>query len=152
MFTDQERRIFSFHDGEKQRFADPMAFHRQLFAVVKGERLDELLAEYFGAAEEEGKPPPTVEAVAASQAAWVALVEVGYKAFGLSRIDMNSGKGTTDEEAFNVLYSFLLFRQKKASPEENSPTCSPLPVSLPSADSSSPTINTSPSGVAAITL
>ncbi len=125
---DQSRHVFTYHDGTRQRRADPLA------AVAALEATDPKFAEHLAELDAKEKPdvalPPGVvadEVQAGRKEAVAKLLEATRAAFGLKPLDDTGG--LTEAETMGVLAAFIFWMAKAAEdarPFENSqPRASP---------------------------
>lgn len=119
-FTEEQRKVFDFHDGERQRFADPLRLRRQLV-----QRLGDpaaLVAKMNRTNAAMGDSATIMEGLAATDQ----LVAGARDVFGMPSIDEATGKGTTDAMVLGVLRHFFRFcggpRIDAAPPQPTSPS------------------------------
>lgn len=101
MFTDDERRIFPYWNGEAAVCGDPLAVRRRLTLALQGGGVNALLQEANGADE------------LAAAAATGRLVDAVRQAFEMAPFDPATGRGATEEDCRRALRSFSDFLEKK---------------------------------------
>lgn len=141
MFPAESRNVFSYHDGQRQRYADPLRVRRLLQKETGGElwhvwslanevqkalgrmaRAERSPAEAGATAElPEG---PSAEMFAAEEA----LLDAARVAFDLPPFDPDTGEGATEEVCRRCLSSWLDWLSKKNEPDDGSPTTSSAAV------------------------
>ncbi len=131
MFTDDDKRVFSFdrNDGQGQAWGDPLALLRGLNRELGDHvRVVNQSNGHFpeGTVDLTADQRQRLQAEAGDQV--VAAVRV---AFGLGAFDPSTGAGCTDVMVLKVLDAFLDWLEKKSAPGTTSPPSS-APASLPS--------------------
>lgn len=94
MFSDEEKAIFGYHDGQRERYADPLVLRRTLIRACDGD-LDGL---WRAAAEPETREGATPDpgAELARQDAQERFNQAVRKAFELLPFDPATGQGCTE--------------------------------------------------------
>lgn len=95
MFTDSDRAIFAYHDGAKDRFADPLAINRKLAVLLAGDVETALKAAYATTGDADGSMQTLLNAV--------------REVFALVPFAEDTGAGVTDAMALKVLSAFSEF-------------------------------------------
>jgi len=144
MFSPQQRQVFGYHDGQRERYADPLRVRRLLQKETGGElwhvwALANGVQQALGAvarfdrqcreAAEQGLPAPdeasrpegpTGEMFDAEEA----LLDAARVAFDLPPFDPDTGTGATEEVCRDCLAAWLDFVSKKNDEDGGSPTSS----------------------------
>lgn len=115
-YTEQERLVFRYHDGGRERFADPLPLYR---ALVKGLRGAALGGE-GGLLEQLEQGDEYLAGDAAAK-----LFPAVAAAFGLEPFDPDTGQGCTERMLYRVLLDFLAYLDDAKKAPGSSPTCSP---------------------------
>ena len=100
MFTDQERSIFSYHNGTAEVFGDPLALARKLTIALQGDIQNAVDAAYNS---------KTGDADGSMDRLLNAIRDV----FALPALDPTTGKGVTDLMALAVYRRFAEFAAAK---------------------------------------
>ena len=95
MFTDSDRAIFAYHDGTKDRFADPLAINRKLAVLLAGDVEGAMKSAYASTGDADGSMQTLINAV--------------REAFALTPFVDDTGAGVTDLMALRVLSTFSEF-------------------------------------------
>ena len=112
-FSDQERAIYEYHNGEKTVFADPLAVQRKMLRLAAGN--------LAGLSQDASTPEPdalgNVEPQDPSKVllrldAQEALVGVIREAFGLAPFDPDTGKGVPEKHCWKVWDDFYEWLEK----------------------------------------
>jgi len=111
MFTDKERKIFKYHDGTKDVYADPLAMNRKLRALMAGNP-EKVVAAYNG--------DDDIAADAAAEVFFPAIAE----AFQVTRFNRLTGEGFVDEDLLKLWEMFQAWLLEKKNRAANSPTSS----------------------------
>jgi hypothetical protein len=114
MFTDRERLIFKYHDGERDVFADPLRVRRLFAHALDGEPNRYLERIQENAAAE----PVAFEAMERVLAATC-------QAFGLTPFDPATGAGCTEEKILGVLCAFQAWEDQKKTTSATTPVWPP---------------------------
>lgn len=120
MFTEAEKRVFKYHDGQAEAFADPLAARRSFVVETQG-RFNDLLTAYYGDDE-----------LASCEAA-VVLVPVVRQVFSMNPFDRDTGKGATEDDVDRVLTEFLDWCDEQKKSTVTTPTSSSPATSTPAA-------------------
>lgn len=107
-----ERKIFRYHDGTQERWADPLVVNRSLWRETDG-RLNKIL--------EDCQSQDESAALAASDE----LLRAVRLSFDLPALDTKTGTGTTEDEAIAVLNGFLNWLEQKKTKTASEPTLPP---------------------------
>jgi hypothetical protein len=99
-FTDQERAIFPYHNGQSQVFADPLALQRKLNVLLQGD-IGTVVKEAYTAT------------VGDTGGAMQKLLDAIREAFSLSPVDPATGQGITDLMALSIFRQFGEFLSAK---------------------------------------
>ena len=102
MFTDEERRIFAYHDGVSDRYGDPLALNRALLVALGGDVQEAIDAAYRPTGETDGS--------------LLRLLVVLREVFVLPAFDPKTGQGVTDAMVLHVLWEFAEFMNQKKTP------------------------------------
>lgn len=144
MFSENERKIFVYFDGERELRGDPFAITRRLVRWLDGDP-DRVLADrWAGYPEEEvdefGAPLPLDPAKidkALEPVRFEAeqkIIKATQEAFGLAPYDPETGLGVGEEQLLQLFDEFCVWSegQKKstASPQTYSPLTQGQPASL----------------------
>lgn len=99
MFTPEDRAIYSYHDGVKDVFADPLALKRKLVQAARGD-----LAGLIQRATppEENAGPEAPDRTLDRMNAETELLAVVREAFQLPEINPATGEGCTDSMVWRV--------------------------------------------------
>jgi hypothetical protein len=131
MYTEQERRIFAYHNGRQQVHGDPLRIERVLTAILDG-NVNRALQQ----ARDAGDPKRTFEAMDR-------LLGAVRNAFDLHRLDPATGQGATETDCCRILSEFVEWMEKKDWRAESLPTSVPSTGSADSADASTSTLTAS---------
>src|SRR5262245_62870474 len=130
MFDEAKRKIFPFHDGERERKADPLVIQRSLHRRL-GRKLDEHLKALGAVARlpemflKELTEPVMDDMRSKEHAAVEALAAAAREAFGVKSLEDG---GLADGECLDLLAAFLEKVQQwedEARPLPDSPGSSP---------------------------
>lgn len=126
MFTEAEKRVFKYHDGQAEAFADPLAVRRSLTLATAG-RFNDLLRRYYadttpaveGETEEHKQAREDANAAVelALCGAAAELVPAVRQAFVMPPFNSADGTGATEDDVDRVLTEFLDWcdEQKKST-------------------------------------
>lgn len=112
MFTEQEMKIFTYHNGKELVQADPGRLHRLLYAKSDG---------LYGQWVEEWNDDSAVVGSDAVEKLLPLVCEV----FGLQPYNFEAKSGMLEDEILDVLDSFILWRHAKKKSIANSQPCAP---------------------------
>ena len=140
MFSEQERKVFRFVVGGKERFADPLAVRRELLRASAGQfdlwRIDSVEPDAQPAATDgarshtpdgagqaaEISPQQQIEEMRRA-GSWLMALDAQEKvlacvrrAFGLDAFDPTTGGGCTEDECMAVLEAFDGWMEKNVNP------------------------------------
>lgn len=103
--------VFTFHDGARQRLADPDPLRRRLLKCLAGASLDTLWATAQGQALP-GQEPPTPEQ---QESATTELVQLARATLNVEVLGdgTGSGQGMTEAELLEAFGGFLLFLHER---------------------------------------
>lgn len=101
MFSEDERRIFPYHDGAVQRYGDPVRMHRKLTVALEGDVNRWLVDASSG----------DLHLVDQAKDRLVAAVR---SAFEMAPFDPDSGRGAVEADCWAALNSFLEWSEKNA--------------------------------------
>src|SRR5438067_1293433 len=118
-FSLSQRRIFKFHDGDKQRALDPLEIQIQLADVKDWDQNVKLL----------DVPGESVRAVKA-------ITDSVCKVFGVRLYDEATGKGLTRQQLIDLASAWSDFTFEKKSEPDPSPINSPSGEKEPVPDAS----------------
>jgi hypothetical protein len=127
-FTDQERAIFEYHDGERTVFADPLAIQRKMLRLAAGNLVG--LSEAASAPEKATgpeEPGKVLERLNAQEQ----LLSVIREGFNLPEFDPNTGKGALEKQCWKVWDDFYGWLEKNARKGEGLPDGQQPTVSSP---------------------
>lgn len=118
MFTDEERAIFSFNDGERDRKADPLAVRRALVEAADGELYEASVAACEPDRGPDDAPEPGASRVARlrAQGRMVGIVRAG---FSLAPIDPDTGKGVTEACCWAIWSAWVRWEAGEKKPVGN---------------------------------
>lgn len=136
MYSDEERRVFKYFDGEQEVYGDPLALRTEIFIATNGDP-DSLSKKIFIPLTPDTPPEQIIEAYKAEKK----LVEIVRDVFKMKPFDPTTGAGATVDHcrmAWRMLTRFLNGEKKNTV---KSPTESPSSAGHP--DSSIPTPSTS---------
>lgn len=152
LFTEGQRQIFRFWNGQRQVCADPQLCHRRMSKAVGSDDFEALFRTMQAA--DDGDRTLSPDELDAADRATERILAIARAAFGLASLD-DDGNGATEAEQFGALVEFLGFLAKKNETAGNSPTCSepsPAPsgsegmaTAVPATANPSPTTPGSPS-------
>lgn len=115
LYSEKERNVFAFNDGEKGLYGDPLALERRLRIACGGDphkiakRMNELIAAEWNDASD-------MEYYRLQEK----LVSAVRQAFGMQPFDPQSGKGARDADCLKLWDDFWQWRdQKKTIPPSN---------------------------------
>lgn len=107
MFTDDEKRIFEYHDGEKKVFGDPLELERNVRMTLGDPQKAITQVNAINLA---GAP---MEGILLAYDAQRRVAEAIREVFGLVGFDRATGKGCTDAMVFAVWRKFANFLDQK---------------------------------------
>jgi len=109
VFDQQQRNIYSYHNGERTVCADPLELRRflRLAAGQDPGKLAQHAAPLYGGVD------LSAEAYQLAQAAEERLVDAVRKAFGLVAFDSATGTGATYSDALQTWNDFCAWLEKK---------------------------------------
>lgn len=119
MFSEQERNIFEYFDGEKKLFGDPLALQRKI-RIALGADWD-FVREHTGPGDHE-EPQKSI--------AHGKMLAAVREAFGMRPFDPLSGKGATDKLCLATWNTFSSWLDEKKNPPVTSPTTPPFSAGL----------------------
>lgn len=99
MFSDAEKGIFPYNNGQSDLYADPLAVNRKLLVAFSGDIEAALTAGYAP----EGKTNGATQAV----------IDGVRDAFGMLPFDPTTGTGATDAMVLRILSNFSDFMIEK---------------------------------------
>lgn len=108
VFSDEERRVFAYHDGAGTVHGDPLAIWRRMLAAFDGD-LDVVL-------EQARHDQAAVWAPAMGR-----LVEAVRDVFAMRPFDPATGQGATDEDCLAALRAWQGWLAKKKATAASSP-------------------------------
>jgi hypothetical protein len=124
MFSEEEKAIFVFQDGEKERRCDPLVMRRRLLRASTGQ-LSQLLQNAAEPRRSPDEPPEPPGAVLERLDAQEQLVAVLREAFELPE------PAFTEATVLRVWSEWTEWVKKKGRMRRNSPTSSPATESCP---------------------
>lgn len=119
MFSDQERRVFQYHDGSALVWGDPLHVHREMSLVLGGES-GKLISDWSYSPPDGQEPDPGLQANALL--AERRLVEAVRAVFKMAPFDPQTGQGATDTHCAEALNAWLEYEWAQKKRQENSPT------------------------------
>lgn len=153
MFSEQERKIFKYNDGQKDRYADPLAIRRALIRESGGQfwtwwdDCEEPKAASFSSelTAEQLEHARALHAslyisAAAAQERFLSVVRAVFK---MPELNPDTGEGVVEDECWRVIREYDEFLEKNERAAGNSPTTLSA-ATLPGADGNSTTPPTSP--------
>lgn len=111
MYSEQEKKVFQYHDGTAEVFGDPVTIHRRLTAYL------------------DGNPNQVIEAT--QNADPLAAMHANDRLLAAVRVafempfDKATGEGATEDECFAALDKFTEYLEKKGPNGASTPTCEP---------------------------
>lgn len=117
MHTAEERKVYKYHNGVCDVFADPLLLRRQL-RLFSGEDLNKLASD----AEAAHRPDASQEDFERGHASEERLVNAIRQAFGLAPIDPESGQGFSWADCLHVYNAFCDWLDQKKTTPDTSPT------------------------------
>lgn len=146
MFSEEDRKVFPYHDGENDVFGDPeeiyLALSREFNGDVAGplERLEQIAREGLGAG---GDPKPdyvTPPELALEAAELNGEINArARRAFGMAPYDRRTGRGATEAMCRQVFDDYLAWTDEKKNPPDASPSASPVTAGGDSTPAPEPT-------------
>jgi len=109
MFDERERKVFKYHDGEKDVWADPLAMSRKLRALMGGNP-EKIVTQYNSDVQ--------MDSDNAAEVFFPAIAE----AFQVKRFDRLTGDGFTDEDLLKTWEMFQAWLEAKKKRDANLPT------------------------------
>jgi hypothetical protein len=128
-YTDEERGIFRYHNGEKLVYGDPLRIDLAYREALKGSA--ETVHRDYNNEDPAINGPATLK-----------LVDAVMVAFPMEPFDPDTGSGATGARCVEALWAWWAFLKKNEQRGVNSLTGSPLPIATPEPESS-PTTSTS---------
>ena len=127
--NENQRAIYSYSDGKKKVFADPLFLRAQLKMLalqLAGKDISKIIdtankTDLKGASEIE---------LSEAYGALMALAEISTQAFGLVPFNPDTGEGATKAHAIGVVNHFYLWLQKKNQRPVSRPTSTPHSASI----------------------
>jgi len=123
-FSEEDRRIYAYHNGTSEVRADPLVIRRRLIQNANG-KLDQLVREARGEGAsleviDERLPRPELsDAILLQEEAQERLVAVIRRAFELPPLDPATGQGCTEAMVWKVWGSFNEFLEGESRPVGN---------------------------------
>lgn len=126
------REVFSYFDGAREVWADPLTIHRRLTRALDGDPNSVLAAIQRGREMPDATPPYVPDAGALKQAddAIERLLPAIREVFAMP-FDRMTGQGATEGDCLAAVSKFVAFMEKK-TPKNGSPPTSPPPTGPPS--------------------
>lgn len=118
MFTAEERAIYVYHDGERERRADPLAIRRAILRAAGGDiegLVEAALTEDQSPITEGMAPGERGRRLLRQAEAQERLAEVVRVAFGLKAFDPETGGGCTEEMVWRVWDHFHEYMEGNGS-------------------------------------
>lgn len=136
MYSEQDRNIFKYYDGESEVFGDPLALRAEIFILTNGNP-NELTRKVFVDLNPSTPPEKLVEAYNAQKQ----LVQIARTVFKMKPYDEKTGKGATMEHCQMAWRMLMLYLNQEKKNTVKPQTVSPSSAGIP--DSPTPTHSTS---------
>lgn len=116
MYSDDQRNVFKYFNGEKEVFGDPLALYRRLL-ILTGGKPDELSEKVFI-----NLNKATTEQVVAASQAHQQLCGIIREVFSMKPYNPEDDSGAKDEHCLMVWRQMATFLNQKKNPTVNLPT------------------------------
>lgn len=134
MFSEQDRAIFEYHDGNNKVFADPLALRRKLYQVFDGDpdRAIQAAAKADTKYDDKGQEIPEEPAQLLNRMYAEEKLVAGFRQlFDMAPFDRTTGTGASEAMCRQVWAQFVEFLEKNDARGEGSPTGSAATESSP---------------------
>jgi hypothetical protein len=122
-YSDSEKRIFSFHNPEKNKrvYKDPYLLD---IKIRKSFEKDDIEA-IFGFIDQPGRLESVQKNIELYNMGILRLAPLLYEPFGLHELNEETGEGTTVDEAINIYIEFMNFLENIKKNTDVTPSGSP---------------------------
>jgi hypothetical protein len=125
MYSDEERGVFKYFNGEKEVYADPLTLNRQILIATAGQPSALTQKVFIDVAK------ATPEEILESCQATEKLVAVIRHVFQMKPLNTETGAGAMDSHCLMAWRELATYLSKKNRSSVNSPTASASMVGLP---------------------
>ena len=133
MYSDEARRVFKYHDGEKEVYGDPLALRMKIFIATNGDP-NSLSNKVFVPLTHETPQEQLLEAFRAQKQ----IAEIVQKVFNMKPFDPATGSGATIEHCQMIWRMFGRFLAGEKKNTVKLPTASPSSDGLPASQTTTP--------------